>query len=132
MTAAGRALALCAALAAGVSCSGSTTGPDPQDLTGTWVGSVPRAFFVDDMRLELVQNGRALSGLGVRGRPCPADGTCYEDVTVAGTVSGASVTLRFSPWGDAFVGEARPDGTLEGVLTAYGDAPKLSLRRARE
>jgi hypothetical protein len=128
----GRTLAVCAVLAAGVACSAPPTLPDPQDLTGTWIGSVPRVLFVDDMRLELVQSGRSLSGQGVRGRPCPADGTCYADVTVVGTLSGARVTLRFGPWGDAFVGEVRPDGTLEGVLTAYGDAPVLSLRRIRE
>ena len=130
-----RILVLCAVLAAGISCSGYTTTPDPQDLTGTWVGSVPRVMYADDLRLELVQNGRALSGQGVRGRPCPADGTCYIDVTVVGTVSGSDVTLRFSPpWGntDAFVGQLLPDGTMEGTLTVYSDAPVLSLRRIRE
>jgi hypothetical protein len=127
-----RALALCAVLAASAGCSGYTSTPDPQDLTGTWVGSVPRTLFNDDMRLELVQNGRSLSGQGVRGRPCALDGTCYADVTVVGTVSGSDVILRFSPWGDAFVGEVRPDGSMEGTLTAYSDTPLLSLRRIRE
>jgi hypothetical protein len=127
-----RAFALAALLAAGAACS-STTAPDAQDdLTGTWVGTVPRVMFNDDMRLELVQNGRALSGQGVRGQPCPADGTCYTDVTVVGTVKGADVTLRFSPIGDAFVGEVQADGTIDGILTAYGDRPVLSLRRIRE
>jgi hypothetical protein len=127
-----RALALWAVLAAGAACSGYTTTADPQDLTGTWVGSVPRTLFNDDMRLELAQNGRALSGQGVRGRPCDLDGTCYADVTVVGTVTGSDVTLRFSPWGDAFVGQLKPDGSMEGTLTAYGDAPILTLRRIRE
>ena len=126
-----RAFALAAVLAASAACS-STTAPDAQDLTGTWVGTVPRVMFNDDMRLELVQNGRSLSGQGVRGQPCPADGTCYVDVTVGGTVSGTTVRLRFSPLGDAFVGDVRPDGTLEGTLTAYSDLPVLSLRRIRE
>ena len=130
-----RVLALCAVLAAGLACSGYTTEPDSQDLSGTWVGSVPRVFYTDELRLELVHNGRALSGQGVRGRPCPADGTCYIDVTVVGTLSGSDVRLRFSPaWGnpDGFIGRLLPDGSLEGTLTVYRDAPALTLRRIRE
>lgn len=114
-------------------CGHQPAGPDQDELTGTWVGSVPRQFYVDDMRLELTQAGRALAGQGVRGRPCPADGTCYADVTVAGTLSGGDVTLIFGPpFGDRFVGRRAPDGTLMGTLTGYDDRPQLELRRIRE
>jgi hypothetical protein len=114
-------------------CGHQPAGPDQDELTGTWVGSVPRGFYVDDMRLELTQAGRALAGQGVRGRPCPADGTCYADVTVAGTASGSDVTLIFGPpFGDRFVGQRAADGTLSGTLTGYSDRPRLELRRIRE
>lgn len=129
-----RALGMAGLLLAAASCGGYPASPDEDVLTGTWVGSVPRPpFFVDDMRLELVQNGRALSGQGARGRPCPNDGTCYADVTVAGTIVGTKVTLLFGPpFSDGFAGTRRPDGDLVGTLTAYSDKPQLTLRRIRE
>lgn len=120
-------------LLATVSCGSYPASPDEDDLSGTWVGSVPRHFYVDEMRLELVQNGRALAGQGVRGRPCPADGTCYADVTVAGTVSGSNVRLVFGPpFVDEFVGVRQPDGEIVGNLVYYDDRPRLVLRRIRE
>lgn len=129
-----RALGMAGLLLATVSCGSYPASPDEDDLTGTWVGSVPRPpFFVDDFRLELVQNGRALAGQGVRGRPCPNDGTCYADVTVAGTITGTDVTLLFGPpFGDGFEGTRRQDGDLVGILTGYSDRPQLRLRRIRE
>jgi hypothetical protein len=122
-----------AALLLAPACGPQPAGPDASDLTGTWVGSVPRQFYVDDMRLELNQAGRALAGQGVRGRPCPADGTCYADVTFAGTLRGNDVTLLFGPpFGDRFEGTLAADGTLQGRLTGYNDRPLLELRRIRD
>jgi hypothetical protein len=129
----GRALILAALALGSFSCAGYPSSPNRDDLSGSWVGSVPRFFYTDDMRLELVQSGRALAGQGVRGRPCPADGTCYVDVTVSGTVIGSAITLRFAaPFGDSFVGERAADGTLEGRLTGYDDRPAITLRRIRD
>jgi hypothetical protein len=114
-------------------CGQHPAAPDEGALTGTWVGSVPRRFYVDDMRLELTQAGRALAGQGVRGRPCPADGTCYADVTVAGTLRGNDVTLLFGPpFGDRFEGNLAADGTLQGRLMGYDDRPLIELRRIRD
>jgi hypothetical protein len=114
-------------------CGSYPASPDEDDLSGTWIGSVPRGFYVDDMRLELVQSGRALAGQGVRGRQCPADGTCYADVTVAGTLDEEDVTLLFGPpFGDRFLGRVAADGTLVGTLPGYSDRPQLTLRRIRE
>jgi hypothetical protein len=128
-----RALVLVGLALGAWSCGTYPSTPDQEDLSGTWVGSVPRGFYVDDMRLELVHSGLARGGQGVRGTGCPADGTCYVDVTVAGTIVGTSVTLRFSaPFADSFVGRRRADGTLEGTLTGYSDRPTLELRRIRE
>jgi len=128
-----RALVLAGLVLGCVSCAGTPSAPDPGDLSGTWAGSVPRGFYVDDMRLELFQNGRALAGQGVRGRPCPADGTCYADVTLAGSAAHPEVTLLFGPpFIDSFVGRLAADGSLVGTLTGYTDRPALTLRRIRE
>ena len=128
-----RALVLVGLVLGSVSCAGYPASPDQDDLSGTWVGSVSRRFYLDDMRLELFQSGRALAGQGVRGRPCPADGTCYADVTLAGTAKRPDVTLQFGPpFGDSFVGRLAADGTMVGTLTGYDDRPQLTLRRIRE
>jgi hypothetical protein len=110
-------------------CGASPSDPDALDLSGTWTGSVGRRFYNDSIRIELVQSGSVLTGQGVRGMPCPADGTCYSDVTVMGTLSGASVVLSFGPpFGDRFVGRAA-GGTLVGTLTGYSDQPAITLAR---
>jgi hypothetical protein len=124
---------LAALVLSAASCAGPPSGPDAADLSGMWAGTVPRGFYLDTMRLELVQSGRALAGQGVRGLPCPADGTCYADVAVMGTVSGSDVVLSFAPpFGDRFVGSVAPDGSLMGTLTGYSDRPQLTLSRIRE
>lgn len=128
-----RALLGAGLLLALAACGSYPASPDEEDLSGTWVGSVPRQFYVDEMRLELVQSGRALGGQGVRGLPCPADGTCYADVSVSGTVRGADVTLLFGPpFGDRFVATRQANGNLAGTLPGYPDRPQLVLRRIRE
>jgi hypothetical protein len=116
--------------AAGLGCDGYGSDPSGLDLTGTWTGTVPRAFYQDSVRLELVQTGRTISGQGVRGVPCPADGQCYVDVTVMGTVDGPDVVLQFGPpHMDRYEGRVLDASRMVGTLTAYSDRPSLSLAR---
>jgi hypothetical protein len=82
--------------------------------------------------MDLVQSGRAVGGPGVRGRPCPADGTCYADVVVMGRVTGADVVLEFGPpFQDRFEGRITGAGRVVGTLTGYSDRPTLTLTRER-
>jgi hypothetical protein len=112
-----------------VACDGYGSDPSAVDLTGTWQGAVPRSFHEDSVRLELFQSGRAVSGQGVRGVPCPADGQCYVDVTVIGTVTGPDVVLEFGPRGGRFEGRVLDAGRIVGSLTMYSDRPAITLTR---
>ncbi len=115
---------------AAAGCDGFGSDPSGLDLTGTWNGAVPRTFYQDSVRLELVQTGRTISGQGVRGVPCPADGQCYVDVTVMGTVDGPDVVLQFgAPHMDRYEARVIDASRMLGTLTAYSDRPSLALTR---
>lgn len=126
-----RALVAAAVLAAAACGASSPTEPE---LGGTWSGVLtPSRWFRDELTLTVTQSGAGLSGRGVRGIPCPADGQCWTDATIAGRVEGETVTFALTTvepgWNGTFRGRRQSADRIEGTFTNGFQESPVTLTR---